>query len=100
MVLLTKSDLGDDPAAVIADVEAGVGGTPVLPVSAIDGSGLDELRALLRPGRTAVMPGTSGVGKSTLLNVLPGGALLIDTPGLRRTRVPSEHLQGDAGPQA
>ena len=115
VVLLTKSDLVDDPRAVAADVEAGLDGTPVLPVSAIDGSGLDELRALLRPGRTAVMLGTSGVGKSTLLNVLlgeerqatkpiraggddpaaatprcgaswsrsPGGALLIDTPGLR-----------------
>jgi ribosome biogenesis GTPase / thiamine phosphate phosphatase len=113
VVLLTKSDLVDDPRAVAAGVEAGLDGTPVLPVSAVDGSALDELRALLRPGRTAVMLGTSGVGKSTLLNVLlgeerqatkpiragddrgrhttvrrelvplPGGALLIDTPGLR-----------------
>ena len=113
VVLLTKSDLVDDPGAVAAGVTAGLDGTPVLPVSAVDGSGLDELRALLRPGRTAVMLGTSGVGKSTLLNVLlgeerqatkpiraaddrgrhttvrrelvplPGGALLIDTPGLR-----------------
>jgi len=113
VVLLTKSDIVDDPRAVAADVEAGLDGTPVLPVSAVDGSGLDELRALLRPGRTAVMLGTSGVGKSTLPNVLlgeerqatkpirvgddrgrhttvrrelvplPGGALLIDTPGLR-----------------
>ena len=113
VVLLTKSDLVDDPAAVAADVHAGLDGTPVLPVSAVDGSGLDELRALLEPGRTAVMLGTSGVGKSTLLNALlgverqstqpiragddrgrhttvrrelvplPGGALLVDTPGLR-----------------
>jgi ribosome biogenesis GTPase / thiamine phosphate phosphatase len=113
VVLLTKSDLVDDPAAVAAGVHAGLDGTPVLPVSAVDGTGLDGLRALLQPGRTAVMLGTSGVGKSTLLNVLlgeerqltrpirtsddrgrhttvrrelvqlPDGALLIDTPGLR-----------------
>jgi ribosome biogenesis GTPase len=113
VVLLTKSDLVDDPAAVAAGVLAGLDGTPVLPVSAVDGTGLGELRALLEPGRTAVMLGTSGVGKSTLLNVLlgeerqptrpirasddrgrhttvrrelvalPDGALLIDTPGLR-----------------
>jgi ribosome biogenesis GTPase len=113
LVLLTKADLAGDAAAVAADVQAGLDGTPVLPVSAVDGSGLDELRARLEPARTAVLLGTSGVGKSTLLNVLlgeerqptrpirtgddrgrhttvrrelvplPGGALLIDTPGLR-----------------
>ena len=113
VVLLTKSDLVDDPAAVAADLEAGLGGPPVLPVSALDGTGVDRLRALLEARRTAVLLGTSGVGKSTLLNVLlgeerqatnairagddrgrhttvrrelvplPGGALLVDTPGLR-----------------
>jgi ribosome biogenesis GTPase len=112
-VLLTKADLVDDPAAVAAELETGLSGPPVLPVSVIDGTGLDRLRALLEPRRTAVLLGTSGVGKSTLLNVLlgeerqattairagddrgrhttvrrelvplPGGALLIDTPGLR-----------------
>jgi ribosome biogenesis GTPase / thiamine phosphate phosphatase len=112
-VLLTKADLAGDAAAVAADVEAGLDGTPVLPVSAVDGTGVADLRALLEPGRTAVLLGTSGVGKSTLLNVLlgeerqptrairegddrgrhttvrrelvplPGGAMLIDTPGLR-----------------
>jgi ribosome biogenesis GTPase / thiamine phosphate phosphatase len=112
-VLLTKADLAGDAAVVAAGVEAGLDGTPVLPVSAVDGTGVAELRALLEPGRTAVLLGTSGVGKSTLLNVLlgeerqptrairegddrgrhttvrrelvplPGGAMLIDTPGLR-----------------
>jgi ribosome biogenesis GTPase / thiamine phosphate phosphatase len=113
VVLLTKADLVDDPAGVAAEVQAGLDGTPVLPVSALDGSGMDDVRALLEPRRTAVLLGTSGVGKSTLLNALlgeerqatkairesddrgrhttvrrelvplPGGALLVDTPGLR-----------------
>jgi ribosome biogenesis GTPase len=113
VVLLTKSDLVDDPAALAASVEAGVERTPVLPVSVPGGTGLDAVRDLLEPRRTAVLLGTSGVGKSTLLNALlgeerqltreiragddrgrhatvrrelvplPGGALLVDTPGLR-----------------
>jgi ribosome biogenesis GTPase len=113
VVLLTKADLVDDPDDVAAEVQAGLDGTPVLPVSALDGTGVDAVRELLEPRRTAVLLGTSGVGKSTLLNVLlgedrqatnairasddrgrhttvrrelvplPGGALLVDTPGLR-----------------
>jgi ribosome biogenesis GTPase len=110
VVLLTKADLVDDPDRFAAGF-GDFGGA--LAVSVVDGRGLDALRALLEPRRTAVLLGTSGVGKSTLLNVLlgeerqatneirasddrgrhttvrrelvplPGGALLIDTPGLR-----------------
>ena len=113
VVLLTKSDLVPGPGVVAAELQAELDGVPVLPVSALDGTGVDAVRALLEPRRTAVLLGTSGVGKSTLLNVLlgeerqathairagddrgrhttvrrelvplPGGALLIDTPGLR-----------------
>jgi ribosome biogenesis GTPase len=113
VVLLTKADLVDGPAAVAADVEAGLDGTPALPVSVLHGTGMGAVRDLLRPGRTAVLLGSSGVGKSTLLNALvgeerqatrpirasddrgrhatvrrelvrlAGGVLLIDTPGLR-----------------
>ena len=112
-ILLTKADLVDDPRRFAEDLETVLEGTPTLALSVRDGTGLATLRALLAPGRTAVLLGTSGVGKSTLLNALlgearqatapirtgddrgrhttarrelfalPGGALLIDTPGLR-----------------
>ena len=114
VVLLTKADLDPERAGHVArEVERELDGVRVLPVSAVSGAGLDALRGLLVPRATAVLLGTSGVGKSTLVNLmlgeerqatlpirasddrgrhatvrrelvaLPGGALLIDTPGLR-----------------
>jgi ribosome biogenesis GTPase len=113
VVVLTKADLSDDPAAVVAEVEAIAFGVPVLAVSAKSGAGLEALRAQVAPGRTAVLLGSSGAGKSTLVNallgearmatadireddargrhtttrrelvLLPGGGLILDTPGMR-----------------
>lgn len=112
-LLLTKSDLANAPASDLAAARAVAGGAPVVAVSARTGAGLDALGPLLPPGRTAALLGPSGAGKSTLVNALlgesrqatreireedlrgrhatthrelfalPGGALLIDTPGLR-----------------
>ena len=117
VVVLSKADLCPDPAAAVLDVRVALGGTvPVLAVSTHDGTGLDALGAWLQPGRTAVLIGSSGVGKTTLLNHLTGGsrptlpvrpgddrgrhatthrelvpigdgALVIDTPGLRLPRL-------------
>jgi ribosome biogenesis GTPase len=113
VVVLTKADLAAGTADAERDEVADTAvATPVLLASTVDGRGLAELRGMLRPGRTAVLLGVSGAGKSSLLNalagrevaataavgrtgkgrhtttareltVLPGLGLLLDTPGLR-----------------
>jgi ribosome biogenesis GTPase / thiamine phosphate phosphatase len=116
-IVLTKADRLDDPWALVAEVEAVALGVPVHVVSAVTGQGCDALRARIGDGATAVLLGSSGVGKSTLVNrwlgeeamatnetredddegrhttthrqllVLPGGGLVIDTPGLRELQL-------------
>ncbi|WP_369139354.1 ribosome small subunit-dependent GTPase A [Modestobacter versicolor] len=117
VVVLTKADVCPDVPAAVAQVAEDAVGVDVLAVSAVTGAGLDRLRALLTPGCTAAMVGPSGVGKSSLANalagrpvaatagiredgrgrhtttarelhLLPGGALLIDTPGMRELALP------------
>jgi ribosome biogenesis GTPase len=76
VVLLTKADLCDDVAERTLEVESVAIGVPVHAVSAPTGEGLDEVRAYLDTGRTAALLGSSGVGKSTLVNALAGSELL------------------------
>jgi ribosome biogenesis GTPase len=77
IVLLTKTDLVDDIAPYLDEVEAvTLGSCPALGVSAKTGAGLMELRPWLEPNRTAVLLGSSGVGKSTIVNALAGEELL------------------------
>jgi ribosome biogenesis GTPase len=119
VVVLTKADLCPDVPAAVAGVAADAVGVPVLAVSALTGEGLDDVRALLAQGCTAAMVGPSGVGKSSLLNALagrpvagtaeirgdgrgrhtttarelhqlPGGGLLVDTPGMRELALAGE----------
>ena len=82
VIVLTKSDLEDDVAGAVAAVESVAFGAPVLALSSVTGEGLDELQAHLGPGVTAALLGSSGVGKSTLVNTLAGEELL-STQGLR-----------------
>ena len=113
VVLLNKCDLCAEADARVVEVEAIAPGVPVLAVSALDGRGLDAVRAHLVAGKTAVFLGRSGVGKSMLINrlfgsellpigdvrasdlegrhtttwremiLLPTGGVVIDTPGMR-----------------
>jgi ribosome biogenesis GTPase len=113
VVVLNKADLCEDAAAVCESVRGRLTGIDVIAVSAVEDAGLDAFAPFLRPARTIALLGSSGVGKSTLVNrllgvdmlrvgeisdvdgkgrhtttsrqlvELPGGALLIDTPGMR-----------------
>jgi ribosome biogenesis GTPase / thiamine phosphate phosphatase len=76
VVLLTKADLCDDVDSHRWEVEAVAIGVPVYAVSAPTGEGLEAVASHLGEGRTAALLGSSGVGKSTLVNVLAGDELL------------------------
>ena len=113
VVLLTKSDLCEDKEPLIAEVRSVAGDAAIHPISVVTGEGMDAVRGYLTHGATTVILGSSGIGKSTLVNYLadadvqdmmeardfddkgrhcttfrhlvrtPTGGLIIDTPGLR-----------------
>ena len=72
VVVLTKADLSRTAESERDEVAEAALAAPVLLTSTVDGRGLAELRGQLRPGRTAVLLGVSGAGKSSLLNALAG----------------------------
>lgn len=111
-VVLSKADLVDDPEDALRTAAVAAPGVPVHAVSVVRGDGLEELAGYFTGHRTVALLGSSGVGKSTLINRLlgresrrtegvrddgrgrhtttareliarPGGGLVIDTPGLR-----------------
>ncbi len=80
VVLLSKADLAGDATARVLEVAALAPGVDVLAVSARTGLGVEDVRARLPPGRTGVLVGSSGVGKSTLTNRLLDAARLVTQP--------------------
>jgi len=74
--ILTKADLCDDYKEKAAEVRKIARDVPVIPISSKTGIGLDELAPFLEPAKTVVFIGSSGVGKSSLLNLLAGRQLM------------------------
>ena len=75
LLVLTKSDLTDDPSAYLEQAALCAPGVEIFALSSLTQTGVETLRAKLQPGLTYGFIGASGVGKSTLLNALAGEAL-------------------------
>lgn len=76
IIILTKADLVDDYSEQILAVEKIAAGVGVYAISAVNGFGLDALAEYLKPRKTIVFLGSSGVGKSSLVNALAGDELM------------------------
>lgn len=117
VIVLNKADVAQDLSATLREAEGVAPGVPVHAVSTRQADGLKALYAYLEPGETVALLGSSGVGKSTIINrllgtellatrevrqgdhrgrhtttfrqllMLPGGALVIDTPGMREMQL-------------
>jgi ribosome biogenesis GTPase len=117
VVVLNKADLVEEVEELRREIESVAPGVPVLPLSAKRGEGVERLMPYVIPGRTVALMGSSGTGKSTITNrllgaevqrtqevrladargrhttthrelfVLPGGGLVLDTPGMRELQL-------------
>ena len=116
IVVINKCDLIDEPEEVARSIRAELPGMRIIMISAVEGSGVEDVLAEVGPGETAVLVGSSGSGKSTLISQLTGtdvrtgairasdgrgrhtttgrrmyalanGAMIVDTPGVREVQL-------------
>ena len=127
VVVLTKKDACDDPSFYIEEAQSIALGAEIFAVSNVTGEGIDELTTLLKNNKTAALLGSSGVGKSSLMNAIlgnemmavqgireddekgrhttthrelvkiPNGGILIDTPGMREFQLWENNESLDSG---
>ena len=126
VIILNKADICPDISPYIAEVKSLAPGVPVLTASAIDGRGMEDILSYVGKGQTLALLGSSGVGKSSIVNrllgrsvqevheadartgrglhttasrqlfLLPSGGLIMDSPGMRELRIWSVEIGLDA----